>query len=231
MFKRMDLEIIMALELVQAGIQPLGQFDGYDALVPFVVGGEVGTLIGIATGQAVDHSAYDASGADGYVGGGAAPTRPVVTFVLASGSRPLFLLDDGVAGYGTMFGSVLGGTTGQIYAGAVLGPSTATGSGKITCWDKPGTYAVTLNAADTAADGLVPTNAALAVGAALYATVIGRLTPAAARSFEPGLVIGRLINFETLKGGSLVNTPTFLVSNALALNMVRAVVYFAPPIG
>jgi hypothetical protein len=230
----------MALELVQSGIQPLGQFDGYDSQTLAVLGGEVATLIGVAV-TGTDQAAKDADGTDGYVGAPPNHTRPAVTTTLASGSRPLFLVDDGIAGYGTMFGSVVGGTAGQVVTGgAVLGPHTATGSGKLTLWDKPGTYAVTLDAVDTAADGLVPTNAALAVGDPLYATAAGLLTPESTRAFE-SLVIARLMNFETLRGGSLVNTPTFLVSatnspsgdpgSPTQLALVRAVIAFNPPIG
>ena len=58
-------------------------------------------------------------------------------------------------GYGTLFGAVVGGTVGQqvngptTFTGAILGPHTSTGSGKTTCWDKPGLYAVSLDAVDT----------------------------------------------------------------------------------
>ena len=99
---------------------------------------------------------------------------------------------------------------------------------------------MTLDAVDTdAADGLVPTNVGLTVGAALYATPTGLLTPDGASSFEASLVVARFINFETYKGGSLVNTPVFLVSalnspvgNVPAqLQMARAVIFFNPPVG
>jgi hypothetical protein len=232
----------MALELVQPGIQPLGQFDGYDNVYLTVLGGEVATLVQALVGG-TDLAAYDAGGADGYVSpAGAGKARPAATTNLVSGSRPLFLVDDGIAGYGTMFGSLVGGVCGQIATGGVvLGPHTAAGSGKLTLWDKPGTYAVTLDAVDTtAATGLVPTNTTLQIGDALYATSAGLLTPRAAGSFEASVVVGRFINFETYKGGSLVNTPIQLVSalnspvsynsNAQVMKMARALIYWAPPI-
>ncbi len=231
----------MALELVQGTNQPLGQFDGYDSIATSVLGGEVGTIIGVAVGT--DRAVPDADGRDGYVGAPPNHTRPMVTTQLdTAGLRPLCLIDDGNEnGYGTMFGSVLGGTGGQqVTGGAVLGPHTATGSGKLTLWDKAGTYAVTLDAVDTAADGLIPANTGLSVGDALYATTAGLLTPESTKSFETDLIIGRLLNFETLKGGTLVNTPLFLVSAVNSpvgtgqpqqLQMTRALIYFDPPIG
>lgn len=226
----------MALEVVQPGVQPLGQFDGYDGVFLTVKGGEVATLVGVPY-PGTDKQAY----ADGYVGS----TRPAATTVLASGARPLFLVDDGISGYGTLFGSVIGGTAGQFsnapwagVPGTQLGPHSAYASGKLTLWDKPGTYAVTLDAVDTdATTGLVPTNATLAIGAALYATDEGLLTPNVADAFE-NVVLGRFLNFESWKGGSLVTTPVRLVSAAnspvglgqpQAGGFSRALITFNPP--
>lgn len=229
----------MALQLVQGTVQPLGQFDGYDSIALTVRGGEVGTIIGVPVGS--DVAVPDADGRDGYVGAPPNHTRPCITTNLdTSGLRPLGLIDDGNEnGYGTMFGSVLGGTGGQqVTGGAVLGPHTATGSGKLTLWDKAGTYAVTLDAVDTdASTGLVPTNTGLSVGDPLYATSAGLLTPTVGSAFE-SVVLGRLLNFETLNGGTLVNTPLFLVSalnspvgqGPQQLQMTRALIYFDPPI-
>lgn len=218
----------MALELVQPGIQPLGQFDGYDSIYLTVLGGEVATIKGVIVGT--DHAAADADGRDGYTGT-VIRYRPVVTTVLVSGDRPLCLVDDGLANYGTLFGSVLGGICGQETTGAALGPHTATASGKLTLWDKPGTYAVTLDAVDTtAATGLVPTNPTLTIGSALYATTAGRLTPNGAASFEALCIVGRFLNFETLHGGTLVNTPVNLASATQAWRLTRALITFNPPV-
>jgi hypothetical protein len=226
----------MALRLQQSGIQPLGQFDGYDSVLTSIRGGEVGTLIGVAvTGG--DKAAKDADGSDGYVGLPPNHTRPAVTNVLASGTRPLFLLDDGTSNYGTLLGEVVGGTAGRVSTGgAVLGPHTATASGKITCWDKPGTYAVTLDAVDTTAStGLIPSNGGLAVGDPLYATAAGKLTPNSAASFEASLVVARFIEFSTDR--SLVTTPNQLVAalnsggGAQQLRFTQAIIYFNPPVG
>ena len=224
----------MALELVQPGIQPLGQFDGKDDVYLTVKGGEVATIVGVAV-DAGDKGAADVD--DGYVQN----TRPVVTTALATGARPLFLVDEGIAGYGTLFGSVVGGIAGQLTTGQVLGPHTATGSGKLTLWDKPGTYAITLDAVDTTVDtGLVPTNVGLAIGDALYATAAGIVTPNGADSFDGAdtTQIGYFLNFDTYKGGSLVNTPVSLVSapnspvgqgQPQTQNLSRALIHFNPP--
>src|SRR5271157_2671526 len=104
----------MALELVQPGVQPLGQFDGLDSIYLTVKGGEVATIVGVST-TAGDKSTWDAAN-DGYVGI-ATQSRPVVTTNLISGARPLFLVDEGIYGYGTLFGSVIGGIAGQITYG------------------------------------------------------------------------------------------------------------------
>jgi hypothetical protein len=233
----------MALELVQPGIQPLGQFDGHDNVYLTVLGGEVATIVGVALRSAGGTDRFAADVDDGYVG----TTRPVVTTNLTSGDRPLFLVDEGIRGYGTLFGSVIGGVAGQIsdgvgqYNGQLLGPHTAAGSGKLTLWDKPGTYAVTLDAVHTdPVVGLVPTNATLAIGDPLYALSNGKLTPAAASSFESSGVpeVGYFLNFESWKGGSLVTTPVNLVSAAnspvgqgqpQANSLHRALIHFNPP--
>jgi hypothetical protein len=89
------------------------------------------------------------------------------------------------------------------YTGAVIGPHTATGSGKITLWDKQGLYGTTLDAVDNSAGGLVPTNTSLFVGAALTFTSEGLLTPGT------GTVVARFAGFET--NGSRVTTPSSMV--------------------
>ena len=201
----------MALKPLQAGKDPLGQFDGYDGDFLTILGGEIGSLLGIPyvypASATSDKAAYDVY--DGYT---AYTTRPVVTRTLTSGMRPLYLLDEGTVGYGTMFGIALGGTVGQIVpnpsspsttGGTVLGPHTAYGSGKVTCWQKPGLYAVTLDAVET---DLAPTTA-ISTGAALYATSTGLLTSVLGSAFE-AVVVARFVEFTT--NGSLVTTPNYL---------------------
>lgn len=219
----------MALKLLQPGAQPLS-FDVLDADLATIKGGEVVTLKSVLATSATDLAAYDSF--DGYVN---PAKRTVVTKTLASGKRPLMLADDGIAGYGTLFGTVVGGTVGQVVSGGtVLGPHSSYASGKLTCWDKPGLYAVSLDAVDTTAStGLMPTNATLDAGAAVYATTAGLLTPASGSAFET-VVVGRFVEFQT--SGSLVTTQSALVtalnsptgSVAATRGFSYAVIHFDP---
>ena len=222
----------MALRILQPGIQPLGQFDGYDNDYLTILGGEVAQFGYVSTAANVDLATSDIG--DGYVGV-VNQVRPAVTTNLTAGVRPLFLTDDGTTNYGTLFGQVVGGIAGQVVnTGAQLGPHTATGSGKVTLWDKPGLYAVTLDAVDeTAGTGLVPGNGTLVGNDALYATATGLLTPTVGAAFEAG-VVARFVEFQT--NGSLVTTPRYLTSalnsppGAAAAQMLftEAVIHFHP---
>jgi hypothetical protein len=227
----------MALKLLQPGVQPLGQYDGLDTEVLTLKGGEVVTFTSVVATSATDKAAKDVF--DGYV---SPNKRPVITRNVATAARPLMLSDEGISGYGTLFGSVVGGTVGQVSTGgAVLGPHTATGSGKVTCWDKPGLYAVSLDACDTAsADGLQPTNSTLATGAGLTwvpaATDGGQLTPVGSTAAAGNtVVVGRFISFET--NGSLVTTSNNMVAalnppdgalGTTTKSYAFAVFYFSP---
>jgi hypothetical protein len=184
-------------------------FDGLDADVPNLKGGEV-VMLTFVTNQVfggTDLASKDVD--DGYVSD-TSHKRPVVTKSLVSGKRPLFLADEGQAGYGTMFGTVVGGTSGQVVSGGTtLGPHSALGSGKVTCWQGPGLFGVTLDAVDqTATTGLVQTNATLLGGAALYATANGVITPNVSLAFE-ALVVARFLEFQT--SNSKVTTPASLL--------------------
>jgi len=206
----------MALKLLQPGVQPLGQFDAVDGQVSSIMGGEVVTLSTVLVPSS-DLAASDVF--DGYVNADTARRRVVATRVLGANSRPLFLADDGIAGYGTLLGSVVGGTVGQqVTGGATLGPSTITGSGKLTLWDKAGLYAVSLDgAADNTATpagnptGLIPANWNLTTGAPLYATIAGKLTPNVGIASLSSAVVGYFVDFTT--NGSLVTTPNYLVAS------------------
>jgi hypothetical protein len=218
----------MALVLLNPGIEPLGQFTGLSTLISSVKGGEVLTFGAASTVQG-----GAADDADGYLATG---YRPIVTNVLTTAATlPVMLCDDGLLHYGTLFGSVVGGTVGQqvngpnSYTGAVLGPATALGSGKLTAWDKPGLYGVTLDACDStpgtgAGAGLQPANASLTPGVPLYGAIAnltttllaGQLTPT---STSNSRAVGSFVEFRT--NGSLVTTPNRLVS---ALNSPSTVV-------
>lgn len=228
----------MALKLLQPGIQPLGQFDGYDLDFLTLKGGEVVSFISVLK-TGTDKAAADSF--DGYTAP-SAPKRPVIATLpyVSAATRPLMLADEGIAGYGTLFGTVVGGTVGQVSTGGtVLGPHTAQGSGKVTCWDKPGLYAVSLDACDTTAStGLQPTNTTLAAGGVLYANATtSLLTPNTSGGFDSSKVVGHFVDFET--NGSLVNTPNRLVAalnspsgvvtSVVAGSFAFAVFYWAPP--
>lgn len=208
----------MALKPLNPRHEPYGVFDAKDSDVTAFKGGEVVTFDYVAV-SGTDKSAKDT--ADGYVSD-TSKTRPVVTKSLTSGRRLLFLADEGVVGYGTLFGVAVGGTAGQDQTGVSLGVHTGYASGKVTCWDGPGLYAVTLDAVDTnSGTGLVKTNGSLAGGAALYATSAGLLTPTVGSAFE-SYVVGRFIEFTT--NGSFVTTPSDLVTGAT--NFTQAVLRF-----
>ena len=205
----------MALFIYQPGIEPLGQFDMLDSYLTganIVLGGEVATLTTASRViSAAEKAAYDVL--DGYVAPAISQLRSVLTKGLASNAvRPLWLLDDGTTGYGTLFGQVIGTPVGLLTTGTNIGPHTAAGSGKVTAWDKPGLYAISMDAVDThATQGLVLANALSVPGAPLYPTALGILTPTIARSVGgAGPVVARFVEFETRP--FLVTTPASLIS-------------------
>jgi len=125
------------------------------------------------------------------------------------------------------------------FTGAILGPHTATGSGKVTCWDKPGLYALSLDACDTAVTtGLQPTNTTIDVGQALTYSSTGLLTPVGSPAAVGTTVVGRFVDFET--NGSLVttpnrlvaalNSPSGLVSSVGPRQFAFATFFFGPPL-
>lgn len=212
----------MALILHQAGREPLGQFDGYTGQLTNFLGGEVCTWRAELQSTAATSGAADVPN-DGYlVETGLGSVDPAISYdwtgILSDGGAvvpPFFLADDGLKNYGTLFGTVVGRAVGEVSYGPnstvasadLLGPHTATGSGKITVFDKPGLYGVTLDALDTA--HLTPTTANLKVGQALSFTGAGKITTVA-NAVAPAFIIGRLAEFAT--NGSVVTTPQNLVA-------------------
>lgn len=226
----------MALKLVNQAGNALGQFDGKDDEVLDLKGGEVVTFAAVAVSSS-DKAAKDVF--DGYTMDGATEKRVYVTSTVSDASRPLMLADDGISGYGTLFGTVVGGTVGQTSFGvdsvvppsAVLGPHTALGSGKVTCWHLPGVYAVSLDACDDdSVNGLQPTNTGITTGQALTYTAAGLLTPVGSgNGVGAETVVGTLIDFETK--ASLVTTPNKLVTSLVDPKKFHyAVFYFNPPV-
>lgn len=193
----------MALKILNPGTtSPLGQFDMVDGLTP--KGGEVATFTNVVFGG-TDLAAADEQ--DGYSGTTSKVRAAATTTLPTTGTTngPFFLTDDGVAGYGTLFGSIVGGVAGQQTSGAVLGPHTATGSGKLTLWGAEGLYGVTLDAVD--ATSMNP-NIAILPGAALTATSAGLL--GVGGTANGGSTMARFVEYAT--DGSLVRTPVSLVS-------------------
>ena len=132
----------MALILLNPGLRPLGQFDFKDSDRQYVKGGEIGKAATIGA-PAVEGYAYDVGN-----------KRDQVYFELNSFSdgRLCGLIDEGgPEKYGTLFGTAIGGITGQgtgygtqSTRGVVsVGPDTILASGKGTIWHQAGLYGVT----------------------------------------------------------------------------------------
>lgn len=217
----------MALFILQPGIQPLGQFDFLDTDLASVTGGQFGVWNEAArANSATEKAAADAR--DGYVADAVSEGTPTTTraiLQLADGSEtgvPYYLLDEGTSPhYGTLFGGLIGNPVGLATTGTALGPHSAQGSGKVTAWDKPGLYAVTLDACDA---DLVPTTTGNLYdtplpGAAVYR---GAATAQLTRVSTTGYMVGCFI--ELRGNGSLVTTPASLVGTAETPD--RAVINF-----
>lgn len=200
----------MALYIYQPGVQPLGQFDVVDTKLDAIKGGEIGTVTAaVRVNSAVEKAAYDVL--DGY-DNVSDVKRAAITTVTTNDTRPLWLLDEGKLGYGTLFGQVIGTPVGLSATGTNLGPHTAAASGKVTCWDKPGLYGVSVDAVDTTATGLVLTNASCVPGVAVYPiAATGVLTQSTAHTTA---IVARFLEFETRP--FLVTTPPSLVGGTEA---------------
>jgi len=214
----------MALFILQPGCQPLGQFDVLDTDQDNVVGGMIGTWQEASrTNTATETAVGDVL--DGYVSDGISEgvltaTRPVIAIADSTGddNASMYLLDDGKASYGTLFGSVI-----SMFdpTGTAIGPHTSTGSGKVTVWANSGLYAVTFEACYS--DRNV-TNGALENGQdtplpgdKLYRhRTTGKITRLANSSAanEIGVYI------EHSNSGSLVTTPASLVGATQAWDRV-----------
>ena len=151
----------MALKLLQPSLRPLGQFDLADDSAA-IAGGEIVKLN-------TDDTTVDSAAADSHQVGpfvGSAGSFQFVNFTAGTFQQGALcgLADEGEAGYGTQFGTLIGGNTGKGFqvptnmgatlssSGAVVvGPETHTGSGKVTVWHAAGLYAV--NAAATTSSG------------------------------------------------------------------------------
>lgn len=195
----------MALQPISTAFQPYS-FDGLDSVKDTLKGGEVVGLTYVNLSSS-EKKASDV--VDGYVSN-TTKQFPAVTSQLVDGMRPLFLADDGTAYYGQVLGSLVGSSLGQDVAGTSLGWHSSKGSGKVTCWDGPGLYTVTLDAVDLdETTGLQPTNTTISGHQALYATDAGKLTPNVGEAFD-SIVVARFLEFTTNR--SKVSTPVSMVS-------------------
>lgn len=212
----------MALYVLQPGIQPLGQFDFLDTDLASVVGGDFGvwgeTSRTITSTEKAAQDALDGYVADQVDAGDATATRPVLQLG-DSGSTAAaahYLLDDGTTDYGTLYGELIGNPVGLATTGSQLGPHTASGSGKVTAWDKPGLYAVSTDALDS---DVVPTtgnvNDTPLPGELLYR---GASTAQLTRTVSANLKAALFV--ELAGNGSLVTTPGRLVGAAEAFDRV-----------
>ena len=143
----------MALKPLNPAFLPLGQFDLADAAVGAISGGEHVTF-----GSTSGPEGYAADvGFSGPLDASAFPAFKSVYVTPATGAFGSFsgLADEGVEGYGTLFGSLIGQTAGQatkVNGSVVIGPATHSGSGKCTVWAMPGVYGISGPAANDAAD-------------------------------------------------------------------------------
>ena len=215
----------MALFILNPGIQPLGDFDLLDTDQASVKGGEIMTLDEASrTVTSAEKAAYDVF--DGYIADQVDAGSPTATRVVARIAdessetyKAFYLADDGTTHYGVMFGSVIGAPVGLATTSTNLGPHSSTGSGKVTLWDKPGLYAVSLDA--LAAD-VVPTSGTNAnlydtplPGESLYRSTAGRLTRAAGTSDKVAMFI------ELTNNGSMVTTPAKLVGASESFDRIK----------
>ncbi len=134
----------MALKLLNPGLRPLGMFDLADASRD-LVGGEYVELAasdstGAGEGYAADVGALSDDGGDSVM---FAPASRNTTRALGG------LADEGGDEYGTLFGSLIGQNAGRSTqfgtqnGAVVVGPTTNSGSGKVTVWAQAGLYGVT----------------------------------------------------------------------------------------
>ena len=220
----------MALYLLQPGLNPLGQFDFLDTQLTSVTGGELGTFAVADANQFHQNAIMESFGTvtsdnaasdvyqDGYVPSSsfADGYRPVVRLAnQTTETGPLYLLDDGTTGYGTLFGQVIGTPVGLTFTGTNLGPHTAAASGKVTLWDKPGLYAVSTASVSTT----LASSVTALPGSLLYREAgTGKLTTSAATTTP----VAVFVEFST--NGSLVTSPAKLVGGSAVYD--RVVVQF-----
>lgn len=213
----------MALYVLQPGTaRPLGQFDFLDTDLSNVKGGDFGTWDEASRlNTATEKAAFDAR--DGYVAdqvdaGSPAASRPILRLADAGAGdngKAHYLLDDGTAGYGTLFGSVVGLPVGLSTTGSNLGPHSAAASGKVTAWAQEGMFAVSTDALDADVLGGANLNDTPLPGELLYrGAATGQLTRVVVSGNKAALFV------ELGNSGSLVTTPGSLVGASAAFDRI-----------
>lgn len=211
----------MALFALNPGLTAALCVDLVDTELASIEGGEVMTLSAVATANSsTEKSAADAK--DGYLqdASGTLNNRIAATRADAAADFPLYLSDDGTSGYGTLFGQVIGTSAGLTITAADSGPNTAAASGKVTLWDKPGRYAITL---DSCASDFVSSigSTGLTPGEVIgfsNSTNIGRLSRTGCANLVTNSGVGFLVELQPRPG--LVNTPLRLVGAAQTYDRV-----------
>lgn len=198
------------------GIEPIGTFDIEDDDVSKVVGGEVGVL------EDLDEES-DAYAADSFRVG---PQVQIGLDRVAAAGALYGLVDEGVIGYGTMLGTIVGMSAGQgtgfgtlsTTGAVVVGPSTIRGSGKATLWSKPGLYGVTVDAWTSSSEFAAGSLNAGVYGDAADGTNDGKLTTTAgSNGVKAALFIG------AVRDASLVSTTN--TAAGLAASTEYAAIY------
>ncbi|MDB2481564.1 hypothetical protein N9W84_00190 [bacterium] len=219
----------MGLKLLQPSLRPLGQFDVKDADLDAIQGGKYVEL-------------EDAGATEGYAAdvGQVGPLSPAasattafeaLTFALNSRTEGNMggLADDGTTGYGTLYGTVIGGTAGQgTGLGALstkgvvtVGPTSALASGKVTVWHAPGLYGV-----DTAAMATAnPVDTDTALNAPIYARAAAQADKGSLSDSSTLAGVQMAINVGSVTDSSLVSTSERAVTSGLFTSTDRE--YFA----
>lgn len=210
----------MALFVQNPGVMPIGQFDLLDT-VTGLKGGEV-MMLALASRLNSSTEAGAADVLDGYDGGVGLGQRAAARLATTGDANklPLCLADDGSSpDYMTLFGQVVGATAGARTSGTVLGPHTTAGSGKVTLWDKPGLYVVTIDAVNAS---LVAGGGSLAPGTVLGFDNAGKIAKMAQSAGGDDNGVAAFIEFEGgRKTASLVTTPARLVGAADTFDRVK----------
>lgn len=208
----------MALFPANPGLYPVS-YDLSDAVsLASITGGEVGTLTTrTRVNGATEKAAADVLDGYSYATPG---TRAAMTLATTAAQFPLFLLDEGTAGYGTMLGQVIGVPVGLSTTGTDAGPHSAAASGKATAWDKPGLYVVTVDSLATDfVSTLLAGTAGLVPGASLGFNASSKLAHGACSGAVAASGVAHFVEFESAP--SLVTTPGHLVGAAQQFTRVK----------